>query len=67
MDFPGFIPFKGAANQVGVETRICLAESFHCMRQLKQPPRCCLLKESDRSNDRKPATNGRSSPGPVVN
>jgi len=36
---PGLIPFKGATNNVGVETRIGLPKLFHDLRQIQQPSR----------------------------
>jgi hypothetical protein len=64
---PGFVSFKRPANQVGVETHVCPEETFRRLRQIKPPARRCLLQDSNRANNHKPAPNGGVSAGSVVN
>jgi hypothetical protein len=62
-----FVPFQSASDQLKVETRIGLAESFHRPWQIKKPARGGLLKESNGADHRQPAMNRCNSSGPVIN
>ena len=63
---PSLVPLKDGLNQIGIEARIGLSKALHHLRQVKQPPRRRLFKQSDRSDHRESAMNGRSTPRPVI-
>ena len=64
--FPGFVSFERGLNQARIEPDVGLPQPLHRLRQIQQPSRGRLFKQTNRSNHGQAAMNRRAPPGTVI-